>query len=102
MSFHNALAQMDWHFGIDVESWRETKDGFYSLGSYAFGATIEPRYDKFFVRVGRNIGWGQAPGALLVEVEFDTLDEAMNLGMLIYTQNKRGGTDRTLVKGYPV
>ena len=76
MSFENALAQMEWHFGLNVESWRESKDGFYSLGSYAFGATIEPYYDKFLVRVGRSIGWGQDPGLLIARVEFDTLDDA--------------------------
>lgn len=102
MSFENALAQMEWHFGLNVESWRESKDGFYSLGSYAFGATIEPYYDKFLVRVGRSIGWGQDPGLLVARVEFDTLDEAKHFGMLIYTQNKSNTFDRTAVRGYPV
>ena len=109
MSFENALAQMEWHFGLNVESWRESKDGFYSLGSYAFGATIEPVYNtdthqvRFYtVRVGRSIGWGQDPGLLVARVEFDTLDDAKHFGMLIYMQNKNTQLDRTAVRGYPV
>ena len=87
---------------FDPHNWRESKDGFYSLGSYAFGATIEPVYDKFLVRVGYTIGWGQDPSRIIAKVEFDTLDEAKHFGMLIYKQNKTNTFDRTAVRGYPV
>ena len=101
MTNAEALKALERAFGSRDE-WRPSKDGFYSLGSYAFGATIEPYYDKFLVRVGRSIGWGQDPGVLIAWVEFDTLDEAMNFGMLIYKQNKTNTFDRTAVRGYPV
>ena len=101
MTREEVLDVMERHFGAPDE-WRESKDGFYSLGSYAFGATIEPYYDKFLVRVGRSIGWGQDPNVLIARVEFDTLEEAKNFGMLIYRQNKPDTIDRTRVRGYPI
>lgn len=100
MTNAEALKALERAFG-SKDDWRPSKDDFYSLGSYAFGATIEPYYDKFLVRVGYSIGWGQDQGLLIARVEFDTLDEAKHFGMLIYTQNKPT-FDRTQVKGYPI
>ena len=75
--------------------WVSESDGSHSLGSYAFGAIIDPVYNtdthqvRFYtVRVGRYLGWGQDPNLLTAVAEFDTLEEAKNFGMLIYTQNR--------------
>ena len=75
--------------------WVSAPDGSLALGSYAFGATIDPVYNtdthqvRFYtVRVGRNLGWDQDPNLLTAVAEFDTLEEAKNFGMLIYTQNR--------------
>ena len=86
---------------FDPHNWRESKDGFYSLGSYAFGALIEPRGGQYLVTVGRNLGWGQERDTV-AQATFDTLEEAANFGMLIYTQNKPDSIDRTAVRGYPI
>ena len=86
MTKDEAVEQVSKFF--DRPRWISAPDGSLALGSYSFGATIEPVRDKFLVRVGRSIGWGQDPGELLAKVEFDTLDEAKNFGMLIYTQNR--------------
>lgn len=107
MTKDEAVEQISKFF--DRPRWVSAPDGSLALGSYAFGATIEPVYNtdthqvRFYtVRVGRSIGWGQDPGELLAKVEFDTLEEAKNFGMLIYTQNKPDTIDRTRVRGYPI
>ena len=96
MTKDEAIEQLSGFF--DPYNWRRSKDEFYSLGTYAFGATIEPVRDKFLVRVGYSIGWGQDPGELLAKIEFDTLEEAQNFGMLIYMQNKPHHVDRTVLR----
>ena len=100
MTREEVLDVMERHFGAPDE-WRGSMDGGYSLGTYAFGALIEPVRGKYRVTVGRNLGWGQARDAIARAV-FDTLEEAKNFGMLIYTQNKSNTFDRTRVRGYPV
>lgn len=86
---------------FDPHNWRGSRDGSYALGSYAFGALIEPRGGQYLVTVGRNLGWGQERDTV-AQATFDTLEEAANFGMLIYTQNKPDIIDRTRVRGYPI
>ena len=100
MTREEVLDEMDRLFGAPDE-WHGSRDGSYSLGSYAFGALIEPRGGQYLVTVGRNLGWGQERDCL-AQATFDTLDEAANFGMLIYIQNKPEVVDRTRVRGYPI
>jgi len=86
---------------FDPHNWRGSMDGTYSLGTARFGALIEPRDGKYRVAIGRNLGWGQERDTV-AQATFDTLEEAANFGMLIYTQNKPEVVDRTRVRGYPI
>ena len=86
---------------FDPHNWRGSMNGTYSLGTHRFGALIEPRAGKYYVVIGRHLGWGQERDTV-AHATFDTLEEAANFGMLIYTQNKPAVVDRTRVRGYPV
>lgn len=82
-------------------TWHPLLDGEYLFGTSAFGALIAPRKAGFRVWVGRNLWWRQ-PDDIIADATFDTLEEAKNFGVLIYTQHKPEVVDRTQVKGYPV
>ena len=101
MTKDEAVKKISTHFGA-YDEWRLLEDGCYSLGTYQFGALISPLENgQFHVNVGYAEGWSNPKNAI-VNVVFDTLEEAKNFGMLIYTQNKPTSFDRTVVKGYPV
>lgn len=48
--------------------------------------TSQPPTTVFVVYVGRDIGWMQHRNSI-AQAEFDTLEEAMAFGMLIYKQH---------------
>jgi len=91
---HN-LRVMREMFGKGEPKWGASGDPKFllAMGDRQFGALIAQRIDAatgspvFKVYIGRRVAWMQSDD-IFAQADFETLEEAMNFGMLIYKQQR--------------